>query len=470
MALSSYAPRLRTALVLSGTGTAGVYHAGVLRALTEAGIKVDVVAAHGVGAIGAVSGAVDSGSHLWAADGPWMTGRAARAYRWRQSLRIAAWALGLACAVMLSPLLLILIATAVYGAGMVASLANLPDISNQLLNGYTRLLGLLFDPPMMPTIVPRLVVLVLLVLLGVLLVAAWQSRRGRRRRRTARGLFWWRLLGHPLDPSEPQGLAVEGMWRLTRGATGTPTPAHTEMGRRYVDLVTENFGQPGFREVVLAVHDLDARRDLVVGLIAPQWESAFAQRRVGAGPREAEALNVATCAEAERGVIVDAVIAGVRLPVASAPHEVTFPVASFWQGETHRWCDRPELVGRLIDEVARLGVEQIILVTPAPPAAVPHDMRARRVDFRHRMGETVRSVETAAFQEAWAAAASRFSGVFAIRPDHNPIGPFDFTGTYDESSDRVRTLPELMQQGYDDAYRQFIEPVVATGERIEDGR
>ena len=57
--------------------------------------------------------------------------------------------------------------------------------------------------------------------------------------------------------------------------------------------------------------------------------------------------------------------------------------------------------------------------------------------------------------------------MFAIRPTHNPIGPFDVDGVYDESSDRQRTIPELMQMGHDDAYRQFIEPVVASGEREE---
>ena len=45
----SYSTRLRTALVLTGTGTAGAYHAGVLRALHEAGIKIDLVAGRGVG-------------------------------------------------------------------------------------------------------------------------------------------------------------------------------------------------------------------------------------------------------------------------------------------------------------------------------------------------------------------------------------------------------------------------------------
>lgn len=467
MALSSYAPRLRTALVLCGTGTAGAYQAGVLRALEEAGIKVDVVAAHGAGAIGALSGAVDSGGQLWSDAGPWTTARASHAYRWRRALRVAAWSLGGALAVLLSPLLVIVAATLVYGLGMLASLADLPSIAAQLLGGYTRMLGVLFDPPILPTIVPRLVVLALLGMVAVLILAAWQTRRGPRSRRRTRGLFWWRLLGHPLDPREPEGLAVETLWGLTRGASGAPSPSRGEMGRRYVELVTENFGQPGFREVILGVHDVDARRDVVLGLVAPSWQTAFMQRRVGAGPREAEAVDVAGGAESERSLIVDALVAALRVPVASAPVDVTFPLNSYWQGETHRWCDRPELVSRLIDEVARVGVEQVILVTPAPPAALPHDMRARPGDFRHRMGEALRSVETASFQEAWAAAASRFSGVFAIRPDHNPLGPFDFGGVYDESSDRTRSLAELMRQGYDDTYRQFIEPVVATGERLD---
>ena len=38
-----YSTRRRTALILTGTGTAGAYHAGALRALHEAGIKIDLV-------------------------------------------------------------------------------------------------------------------------------------------------------------------------------------------------------------------------------------------------------------------------------------------------------------------------------------------------------------------------------------------------------------------------------------------
>ena len=53
-----------------------------------------------------------------------------------------------------------------------------------------------------------------------------------------------------------------------------------------------------------------------------------------------------------------------------------------------------------------------------------------------------------------------------IRPAHNPVGPLDLDGAFDERSDRRQGLGELLDRGYEDAYRQFIEPVVAaSGER-----
>jgi hypothetical protein len=44
----------------------------------------------------------------------------------------------------------------------------------------------------------------------------------------------------------------------------------------------------------------------------------------------------------------------------------------------------------------------------------------------------------------------------------------DFRGVRDERSDRGYSLAELVDRGYEDAYRQFIDPVVgASGERIQ---
>ena len=465
MALSSYAPRLRTALVLCGSGTAGAYHAGVLRALTDAGVKIDLIAAHGAGVIGALSGAADGGLELSSATGPWLSSRIRRSYRWRMSLRVAAWGVLAAVGLLLAPLAVLLLASLAYVAGVVASLASFTTIAESLINWYRQSLEYLFAPPVLPTIVPRAVLLAVLVVTAVLFVAALRAQRGERSRRRAKGALWWRLLSHPLDSSEPEGVFKDALWRITKGASNS---ARADAGRRYVELLMENFGQPGFREVMLAVHDLDARRDLIAAVLLPEWRQSFAQRRVGAGPREAEMFDLVDGREHDRGLVMDFIAGGVRLPVASAPHEVTFPDSGYWQGETHRWCDRPELVSRLIDEMARVGVEQVILAGPAPPASTPHDMRAKALDFRTKMGETLRSIETSAFQDAWALAANRFSGVFAIRPSHNPLGPFDVDGVYDETSDRQRTLAELMQMGHDDAYRQFIEPVVATGERVSE--
>jgi hypothetical protein len=47
--------------------------------------------------------------------------------------------------------------------------------------------------------------------------------------------------------------------------------------------------------------------------------------------------------------------------------------------------------------------------------------------------------------------------VFVVRPDHNPIGPFDFEGRYDDASDRQRTVNELIAQGHADAYHHLID-------------
>src|SRR5512145_2720985 len=106
-----YSTRLRTALVLTGSGTAGAYHAGVLRALHEAGIKIDLVAGRGIGAVSALFAAVDGGPRLWEADGLWKGPSAAAFYGWRTPLKVAAWTFVAALAILAIPLLLL--ATAV---------------------------------------------------------------------------------------------------------------------------------------------------------------------------------------------------------------------------------------------------------------------------------------------------------------------------------------------------------------------
>jgi hypothetical protein len=250
---------------------------------------------------------------------------------------------------------------------------------------------------------------------------------------------------------------VETIWDLVRGASNAPPPTPEEIGRRYVDLLVDNFGQPGFHELILAVHDLDGRRDLVCGILDASSRASFESRQSGLGPREAEIIDFTG---PQRELLTTFLSAALRLPVVTAPAVVAFPTDSFWRGERHRLCDRPELVTRVVDELVGIGIEQIVLIGPCPPPASPHAMRPRPIDLRGRIGEIIRSMESAALTDAAVAAGARLDAVFVIRPDHNPIGPFAFAGVYDEASDRHRSLAELVEQGYADAYRYFIDVAV----------
>ena len=462
---SNYSPRLRTGVILCGAGTAGAYHAGALKALTEAGIKLDVLAAHGAGVMTALAAAIDGGAKVWDPAGPWTAPALKRAYRWRAALRISVVGLIAAAGVFFVPALVLIAAGFTYAAGIVASLVGLTSLSASLVGAYQQFVETLFEPPVLPTIVPRLFVLGVLIVAGVLAVSAVRALREERSRRRWQGGFWWHLLGAPLDATEPTATLLEALWTLVRGASDEPRPPAREIGRRYVDVLTDNFGQPGFHEVLLAVHDLDGRRDLVGAVLAAPGRAAFEARRHHDSAREAEIVDFTG---PQRELLVTFLQAALRLPIATSPALVEFPADSYWRGERHRLCDRPELVSRLLDELAGVGVEQVILVSPAAWSAAPHGMRPRPAALRDRVGEIVRSIETAALHDGWTSAANRFSGVFVIRPDHNPIGPFDFGETYDDASDRHHTIADLIAQGYADAYRHFIEPVVAAGDRVEE--
>ena len=180
--------------------------------------------------------------------------------------------------------------------------------------------------------------------------------------------------------------------------------------------------------------------------------------------RRAEVFDLAGIA---REHLADAVAASLSVPIATDAHAVTFAPDAYWRGETHRLCDRPASLMRLLDEMGDIGVEQALVVSAAPELPGPHALAAGRLDGRGRLGEYLQSSEGASVRDATRVAPPRVPRIFTIHPTHNPIGPFDFTGGYDDRSDRRQTLTELMSRGYEDAYHQFIEPVVgASGERV----
>jgi hypothetical protein len=459
-AVEPYSPQLRTALVLSGTGTLGAYHAGVLRALHEAGVKIDVVGARGVGVVGALFAAVDGAQRLWEEKGFWRTGAVRSLYPWRGVLRLIVLSLAVSVAIVVVPLLVMAIGLVVFPVDFLLKMVG--GGAANVVGSYLRTAEVAFAAESLPTWLPRLVLLVLGLTALIVLANGAPSRR-----RSHRGSFWWRMARAPLSSTEAVDHTWRMMWDLVRGAAQLSQPPATELARRYTELVADNLGQPGFREIVIVVHDVDARRDLVFALVGESKRRDLV-RRSTTDAAEARRAEVFDLAGVGRDHLADAVAAALTLPLATEWHEATFAADGYWRGETHRLCDRPSALIRLVDELIDLGVEQIIMVSGAPEAAGPHTLAAARLDGRGRLGEYLQSTEAAIVRDA----TNTTGGVriFTIRPAHNPIGPFDFDGGYDDRSQRRQGLVELINRGYQDAYHQFVEPVVgASGERIQSG-
>ena len=113
-----------------------------------------------------------------------------------------------------------------------------------------------------------------------------------------------------------------------------------------------------------------------------------------------------------------------------------------------------------------LGVEQIVLVSAAPESPGPHALAAPRLDGRGRLGEYLQSSEAAVVRDATAATHRAGPRIFtdpARRTTRSvrSISPAASTTARIAGSDSA----ELMSRGYEDAYHQFIEPVVGAQRR-----
>jgi hypothetical protein len=425
-----YSPDRRTALVFCGTGAHGAYQAGVLRALQEAGVKIDIVAGQGIGAVTAALAAIDGGARLWEEDGLWRGPRAARLYGWKRPLVAAAWL------VVASALLVVAAAVLI-----VLGLAPMPSL----------------------TLVAAILVVAAAGTLGAAVVLSG-ARTSAKRRGT--GAWWWRMLGAPLDAHGARELVADTIWAMIRGAAAIARPDRAALGRRYSEVLAESLGQPGFRELIVVAHDLETHSDIVAAMLRESYRRDFMARRPGR-ERRSEALDLAGVG---RDHAIDVVCGAVSLSLGTDPYLLTFSPDTYWRGETHRTADRPGGVARVLEELYAAGVSQVILVTAVAVAAGPHRLTSPGLDLRQRVGEMAASAEAAGVRDAIEQARLRFDGIFPICPAHNPIGPFDFTGAYDQASDRRQTLDESMERGYEDAYRQFIEPIVgASGEHLHIG-
>ena len=117
--------------------------------------------------------------------------------------------------------------------------------------------------------------------------------------------------GGPLATARADVALVGGALEPDSRRRAVAPPPAAELGRRYVELLAENLGQPGFRELLVAVHDMDARRDVVFALLAPARScraSSPVRDRTGRGGR-AEAFDLAGVA---REHVIDALAGASR--------------------------------------------------------------------------------------------------------------------------------------------------------------
>jgi hypothetical protein len=437
----------------------------VLRALQEAGVKIDVLAGHGVGAGSAALAALDGAARLWEPSGIWRSKAAAGLYGWRWPIRGAAAVGVVLLATLLTPIAVLLVGLLVYLVGFLLEMLQI-EAGAAMVAAYSAWLQSAFAGPNLPTTVPRAATIALVVMIAVLAIGGQLAGRTAGGRR-ARGGWWWRIAGAPLSADGAREWFATAIWDLIRGAAPLARPSMTILGRRYSEVLSENLGQPGFRELVLVATDIDARRDIVAALLSESHRREFLAPRVGRD-RRSEVLDLAGVG---RDHAIDVVLAGLTPLRVCEPYPIVFAPDSYWRGETHRACDRPGAIQRLLEEVAAAGARQAIVVSAAAPVDAPHQLRAPRLDVRGRFGESESVAESVGLRDALEAMSMHFDALYVIQPVHNPIGPYDVDGAYDEASDRRQNLSELVERAYEDAYRQFIEPVVgASGEHLARAR
>jgi len=468
--MSDYSPKRRTALVFTGVGSSGAYHAGVLRALDESGVKVDLVVGSGIGTLTAAFSAVAGGAKLYGPGGFWHELRWAALYRLRPALRVAFSLVALSFGVFLLPILLAFLAGLLFPLLLVLDLVV--PMSSHAPAEFLAAPAAVRGPYLAALAVPSF--LLSAFLLGFV---ALQLVRNRRRIGEA--------FEYLLDAERGRLRLCRCLWEIARGAAISETPpAESELSRRYVALVAENVGQPGFREVILRAGDLETGRCLSFVLLADPHRASFIAR-AGHSSREGRIDAVDLRAAGCEGLFFDALITGLLPPLAAPIRRVSFPRAGAYAGETHRLTDATLFSGCGISEALAAGAQQVIMVTGATHRPVP---LARRRGPRALADGILAGLERRAVSEDMAGAERinalveasggefedgqrvwrdpttgrlyRDLPLYVIRPGRKGIGPLELDGARDPVTEVEETLSDLEDQGYKDAYRMFVEPIV----------
>jgi hypothetical protein len=463
--MREYSPKRRTALVLAGSGTAGAYHAGVLKALDESGVKIDVVVGSGAGAVSAAFAAVAGGAALYGPGGFWEGLDWDALYRLRPAVRAGLFLVGCSLGVLLLPVGLAVV------AGLLFPVLLILEMIVPGLTGRVAAQAWVPDALRAPYLAAlALPVLAMLVLALVAAGFAWS----RDRRRLAERFEWI------LDATPACDRVLGALGHLVRGTAQKVNTADRDLGARFVAVAGENLGQPGFRELVLRTADLDSGGALSFALLGDDHRAGL----MGRGKDGVLDLRAPGYAP----LLVDAVLTGVLPPVLTAVRRITFPKGGPSAGETHRITDAALAGGCGLSEALAAGADQVIVVSPCTEIAQPLPRRRgpralgdgilatlerqallHEIEAAERMNRMVETLghETDDHERAWQDPATgrtyRLFSLYVVRPERRSLGPLEFDGAQDPTSEVLEDPMDLMEQGYSDAYRLFVEPVVGAG-------
>jgi hypothetical protein len=467
-----YSPKRRTAVVFAGSGTSGAYHAGVLRALDESGVKIDLVVGSGTGALAAAYAAVDGGTRLYGKAGFWQDMEWRSLYRLRPFLVLSLALLACSFGVFLLPVAVGVLAGLLFPLVLIADRAW-PGLASGIL-GFVAVAPESLSGPYLAALAVPIFALALVAATTLALVLS------RERRRFAESLESF------VDATPGEARLRRGLWEIVRGAAlNNAPPSEAELGRRFVALLTENFGQPGFRELVLRAADLDAAGVLPFVVLADEHRGDFLAARARDEHREGRPVAIDLREAGYDTLLFDAVASGLLAPVAGPVRRVSFPKGGIFSGETHRLTDATLVAGAGIEDALAAGAEQVLVVTAAPREPRPSP---RRRGPRARLDSLLTTLEARGLEaeveeterlnrivgtlghrmddggRAWEDPSSgrlhRELPLWLVRPERRSVGPAELDGARDPSTEVVQTTADLLEQGYRDAYRQFVEPVV----------
>jgi hypothetical protein len=479
--MREYSPKRRTALVLAGSGTSGAYHAGVVKALDESGVKVDLVVGSGAGTVAAAYAAAAGGHRLYGDGGFWRDVGWSSFYRLRAPLRLGVLLLAASFGVFLLPLFLALAAGLSFPLVLVADLAA-PHWTAGVVQWLWAAQSALRTAYLAALSVP-------VFLLCLLAVAAVATAYLRNRRRFAEAFE------SALDATPARRRLAHGLWEIARGsAVSRGAPSEADLGRRYVSLLADNLGQPGFREVVLRAADLDTGACLPFVLLREPWRARFAASRARGRRAGTEGMPAAVdlAAPGYDALLFDAVLTGLLPPPIAPVCRLAFPKGDAFAGEVHRLADAILAGGCGIGEAVAAGAEQVVVASAVPegPSQPPRRRGFRasadaalstleRQALEHELHEAARisrMVETLGHRtddgsRAWQDPADgrlyRDFALYVVRPERRLLGPLELDGARHPATEVIETADDLLERGYRDAYRLFVEPVVGAAPEAE---